>query len=168
MQFPSRLREGLGDGSLRNSYASSIGTSPFLTLPASGEGTTSRYRQQQSPKIDAEVMLLGRRAEKELRQGEIEIEARIDLHGMTQAKAYAALARFMAVQVKNRRRKLLVITGKGREGQGVLRQNLRDWLRSLPEAPSLLALRPAAPKHGGDGAFYVVLRRDKAGETDQK
>ena len=101
---------------------------------------------------------LDRQVEKNLRTGMIGIEARIDLHGLTQAQAFDRLARFMAAQVKLGHRRLLVITGKGSGGEGVLRKSLPDWLQNLPEAAALLALRPAAPKHGGDGAFYVLLR----------
>jgi DNA-nicking Smr family endonuclease len=101
---------------------------------------------------------LGKSREKALRQGEIEIEARIDLHGMTQARAQTALARFIAAQVKTKRRHVLIITGKGRAGSGILRANLAGWLESLPEAACILALRPAALRHGGDGAWYVILR----------
>jgi len=104
-------------------------------------------------------IILDRRVEKNIRQGDIALEARIDLHGMTQSEAYDALARFMAKQVKAGRRNLLVITGKGRGNAGVLKTNLPMWLQSLPEASAILTLRPAAPKHGGDGAFYVVLRK---------
>jgi DNA-nicking Smr family endonuclease len=48
-----------------------------------------------------------------------------------------------------------------------LRRNLESWLRQLPEARSILALRQAAPKHGGEGAFYVLLKRkNKYAGTD--
>jgi DNA-nicking Smr family endonuclease len=102
---------------------------------------------------------LDHRAEKRLRQGDIELNARIDLHGMTQAEAHTALAAFIAKAVKRKSRKLLVITGRGRGGMGVLRAALPQWLAALPEAGSILALRPASVTHGGDGAFYVLLRK---------
>ena len=102
---------------------------------------------------------LDRRVEKNLRQGDIDIEARIDLHGMTQTIAYDALARFMARQVKAGKRNLLIITGKGSKGDGVLRANLPNWLQTLPEMSHILTLRPAADKHGGSGAFYVICKK---------
>ena len=102
---------------------------------------------------------LERKREKSLRQGEVEIDAKLDLHGMTQVEAFAALADFMQKKVKAGKRHLLIITGKGRGGAGVLRGNLENWLGQLPEAKTILALRTAAPKHGGDGAFYVLLRK---------
>ncbi len=108
---------------------------------------------------------LERRREKELRKGVVDLDATIDLHGMTQAKAFDALARFMDAQVRFRRRRLLIVTGKGREGSGVLRRNLETWLKQLPHAPHLLAIRPASPRHGGDGAFYVLLRNSEISKT---
>ncbi len=102
---------------------------------------------------------LERKREKSLRQGSVEIDAKLDLHGMTQVEAFAALTDFMRKKVKAGKRHLLIITGKGRGGDGVLRRNFESWLGQLPEAPAILALRPAAPKHGGEGAFYVVMRR---------
>ncbi len=104
---------------------------------------------------------LERNREKALRQGDVEIEARLDLHGMTQAEAFDALTVFMHREVAAGKRHLLIITGKGKDGMGVLRQNLGGWLRQLPEASAILAIRPAAPKHGGEGAVYVLLRRGR-------
>ncbi len=105
---------------------------------------------------------LERKREKSIRQGKIEIEAKLDLHGMTQSEAYSALANFMQRKTKEGKRNLLIITGVGREGQGVLRQNLKNWLSQLPESKSILAIREAAPNHGGKGAFYVLLRKKSA------
>lgn len=104
---------------------------------------------------------LERKREKALKQGAFEIDAKLDLHGLTQDEAFAKLASFMHRQVKAGKRHLLIITGKGRGGEGVLRRSLKDWLSQLPEAKSILALRTASLQHGGDGAFYVVLRKIK-------
>ncbi len=124
---------------------------PVMPLPV------ARKNEKQS--VHKQDIQFDRRVEKQLRQGSIEIDARLDLHGMVQTEAYAALARFVAAQVKAGRRNILIITGKGRLGQSVLRNNLPGWLQSLPAAGAMLALRTAAPKHGGDGAFYLILRR---------
>jgi DNA-nicking Smr family endonuclease len=99
--------------------------------------------------------------ERRLRQGSIAIKARLDLHGMRQDEAHGALESFMTRHAKAGHRSLLIITGKGRGGEGVLRSSLEGWLATLPEAGQILALRPAALKHGGTGAFYVLLRRRK-------
>lgn len=102
---------------------------------------------------------LERRREKALRLGELEIEAKLDLHGLTRVEAFEALSDFMKRTIRSEKRHLLVITGKGGTTGGILRRNLKNWLGQLPEAGLILALRPAAPKHGGDGAFYIVMRK---------
>lgn len=102
---------------------------------------------------------LDRRKEKQVRDGSLAIEARLDMHGLTQTEAYAALATFMMKQVLVGRRNVLIVTGKGRGGAGVLRTNLVSWLETLDCAAHILAVRSAAICHGGAGAFYVILRR---------
>ena len=109
---------------------------------------------------------LDRNLEKRLRQGAIVPEARLDLHGMKQAEAHAALENFLSAQVKRRRRLLLIITGKGRNGPGVLRANLSNWLAASDQAGQILALRPAAIRHGGQGAAYVLLKKRKDKDAD--
>jgi DNA-nicking Smr family endonuclease len=116
-----------------------------------------------------------RRADR-LRRGEIEIEARLDLHGMTQAAAHRALDAFLGGSLAAGRRCVLVITGKGAahetggqpgarfalsEGSGVLRAMLPRWLDEGPHADRVVALQPAHRRHGGGGAFYVYLRRNR-------
>lgn len=132
-------------------------TKAFLSIPA-----PPALLPVPAPVKDIHPVSLERRTEKNLRAGDIELDARIDLHGMTQAEAFEALARFMAAQAKLGRRRLLIITGKGRGKEGVLRTNLPGWLQSLPEAAQILALRPSAPKHGGDGAYYVLMKKRKS------
>jgi DNA-nicking Smr family endonuclease len=112
-----------------------------------------------SQRIKVPSQTLERKREKSLRQGSIEIDAKLDMHGLTQDEAFTALAHFLHAKVKAGKRHLLIITGKGRGGEGILRQNLQGWLTQLPEAKDILALRPAAPQHGGNGAFYVLLRK---------
>jgi DNA-nicking Smr family endonuclease len=113
------------------------------------------------PAPKAGPVTFDRRIEKNLRQGDIEIDARLDLHGMRQEEAHRALGDFIGQQVKAHCRCLLIITGKGRDGAGVLRSNLAGWLAASSHATRILALRPAAIRHGGAGAFYVLLKRPK-------
>lgn len=100
-----------------------------------------------------------KKTERSLRQGLVDIDAKLDLHGMTQMQAYAALDRFMTAEVKLGHRTLLIITGKGSLGNSILRLNLPQWLETLPVATHILDLRTAAPRHGGTGAFYIILKR---------
>lgn len=96
-----------------------------------------------------------------LARGGTRPEGRLDLHGMTQTEAYAALGRFVRAQQKAGRRTVLVITGKGRAGGGVLRRLLPLWLEEEPLRGAVVAFTPARPKDGGEGAFYVRLRKPK-------
>lgn len=94
-----------------------------------------------------------------LKRGDIVIDARIDLHGMTQAHAHEALDHFVDRGAARGARLLLVITGKGMGGDGVLRQMLPRWLRAGPHAARILRIEPAHVRHGGGGAWYVYLRK---------
>lgn len=103
---------------------------------------------------------IDRRTLRKLARGTMHIDARIDLHGMTQDEAHAALVRFVEQSVARRRRFVLVITGKGSggEGRGVLRRAVPHWLDGRELARHIVGYRPAQPPHGGDGALYVRLR----------
>ncbi|HEX7970035.1 MAG TPA: Smr/MutS family protein, partial [Stellaceae bacterium] len=95
-----------------------------------------------------------------LRRGELGIEARLDLHGMTQEEAHRALDDFLACAQHAGRRCVLVITGKGGAGRGgILRSAVPRWLNEAPNRARLLAFAAAQPKHGGAGALYLLLRR---------
>ncbi|MEM1151921.1 MAG: Smr/MutS family protein [Pseudomonadota bacterium] len=97
--------------------------------------------------------------DKRVRRGQLEIDARLDLHGMTQAEADRHLSSFLLGQRRNGARCVLVITGKGRGGEGVLRRNFLDWLSSGRAGVHVSGYAPAHARHGGGGAFYVFLRR---------
>lgn len=112
-----------------------------------------------------------RSTEKRVRRGRVEIDARIDLHGLTQAQALSSLRHFLAMAHVSGYRTVLVITGKGfkprereaapweyKDEPGVLRRKLPEWL-GLPEFSQYVSgFAPAHIRHGGGGAFYVTLR----------
>ena len=97
----------------------------------------------------------------ELKSGTMKIEATLDLHGLTQREAHRELDYFMAKQTARGARLLLIITGKGKDLQGVLRQQLPGWLMTGEWARHILTIHPAHRRHGGDGATYVLLRKIK-------
>ena len=108
---------------------------------------------------------IGRRERSQLSRGRKEIEARLDLHGMTQARAHRALSSFLRRSHGEGLTFVLVITGKGKMGaeseRGVLRRQVPQWL-SLPEFRTLVVgFEEAHVGHGGEGAIYVRIRRSK-------
>jgi len=105
---------------------------------------------------------LDRRTERALRHGEVAIEARLDLHGLTESEAYASLISFIPRAAREGKKWLLIITGKGREGRSVLRANFPRWCADKAMASLIVTLRQASPCHGGEGAFYVRLKKTKA------
>jgi DNA-nicking Smr family endonuclease len=102
-----------------------------------------------------------RSTETRLRRGELPLEGRLDLHGMTQAQAYPALHKFIRAAVAQEKRTVLLITGKGQKFQGVLRTMVPQWLEDPELARYIIAITPASPKDGGTGAFYLRLRRPR-------
>jgi DNA-nicking Smr family endonuclease len=114
-----------------------------------------------------------RRTQVRLRRGQLEIDARIDLHGHTQPQARASLETFLASSAARGHRCVLVITGKGspRGGdeagfmpdreRGVLREQVPRWLSLAPLAHHVVTWQPAARQHGGGGALYILVRRKK-------
>lgn len=119
---------------------------------------------------------LDRRTSQRLARGQVEAEARLDLHGLRQDEAEDALFRFLARSRAYGLRLVLVITGKGEspftrhtlhsrhyheapERSGVLRTALPVWLASPRFRAEAAGFQPAHPKHGGGGAFYIRLRK---------
>ena len=100
-----------------------------------------------------------------LGRGLVEIDAKIDLHGMRQERADAALAAFLRHAQARGNRIVLVVTGKGKaggEGRGILRQVVPGWL-SRPDLRELVVgFEEAGRRHGGEGALYVRIRRRRA------
>ena len=100
---------------------------------------------------------------KELKNGQIPWETRLDLHGLKSEKARDALCQFIHTQAKNNKRCLLIIHGKGEyEGAPPVIKNLVN--RWLPQMPEVLAFHSALPKDGRTGAVYVLLKRNRDNE----
>ncbi len=106
------------------------------------------------------------KAYRNMSRGKLKPEGKIDLHGMTLDEAHPALMQFIYNAFDDGKRLVLVITGKGnmqaQPGQrGVLRRYVPQWLRLPPLGAKILEIRPAHIRHGGDGAFYVYLKRTR-------
>lgn len=96
--------------------------------------------------------------QRRVRRGQHEIDARLDLHGHTQDTAHRELVEFLLWQAGKGARCVLVITGKGRLGVGILRARLFDWIADPALRPFIAGYAEAHARHGGAGATYVFLR----------
>ncbi len=103
------------------------------------------------------VPVIGGHVEARLRRGRAEPAATLDLHGLRETEACRALERFLDRAQGQDKRLVLVITGKG----GVLQKNLPRWLAENAFRKIVVGISQAHIRHGGAGAFYVALRREK-------
>ncbi len=142
--------------------------------PNSKERAVLSHKKQpeRKPSPDQPAQL-DRRTEEKFRKGKMLIEARLDLHGYTQDEAHAALVKFIQGAHSAGKRCVLVITGKGTPRsraeeeemrgsgtrRGILKARVPDWLSAPPLGNIVLKTASARPKDGGDGAFYVYLKR---------
>jgi DNA-nicking Smr family endonuclease len=94
-------------------------------------------------------------------RGRDEIAGRLDLHGLDQDRARQVLHEFLLRAHDDGARAVLVITGKGRTGEGVLRRRAPEWLADPALRPIVAGLSQADRHHGGDGAFYIALKRKR-------
>ncbi|MEQ8229070.1 MAG: Smr/MutS family protein [Rhodospirillales bacterium] len=107
---------------------------------------------------------LDRRTQTRMRRGKMAVEGRLDLHGMFQAEAHRALIGFITRAYGQGKRCVLVITGKGTKETGeigVLRRAVPGWLNQPPLKDLIHAFDHAARHHGGAGALYILLKRNK-------
>jgi DNA-nicking Smr family endonuclease len=125
------------------------------------------HRAAPVPKPAPRLEPLERRQKRRLARGVEPIDARLDLHGKTQGEAHAALLRFLRRAQTDGARFVLVITGRGAGARdnwterGVLRRQVPLWLK-LPEFRAYVsAFEQAHVGHGGEGALYVRLRRQR-------
>jgi DNA-nicking Smr family endonuclease len=135
---------------------------PKLPAPRSALPVPPRIPRTKAPK-PGQFADIDKRTAERFRRGELAIDARLDLHGLTQAEAHRRLDGFVARAAAAGTRMLLVITGKGERGTGVLRDGVPRWLAEPGLRPLVLAIAHAQPKHGGGGALYVLLRKKREG-----
>ncbi len=146
-----------------------------LLLPIPTKPATVKPSSKRSP---PPITGFDRRTEQRLMRGKVEIESRLDLHGMNLADARVNLLSFVTSRRLQGYGLVLVITGKGAspfashtlhgrdhfyapEREGRLRRSLPDWLHEHEFRVHVSGFQPAHPKHGGGGAFYVKLRRTR-------
>jgi DNA-nicking Smr family endonuclease len=120
--------------------------------------------------IRAAPVQMDQKAFGRLRRGKLKPEARIDLHGMTLAQAHPVLTGFILRSAGAGHRLVLVITGKGKQRDdggpiptrsGVLRHQVPQWLAMAPLGGLVMQIAESHIRHGGQGAYYVYLRRTR-------
>lgn len=119
-------------------------------------------------RLAAEPVKMDTKAFGKLKRGKLSPEARLDLHGLTLDRAHPRLIQFILDAQARGLRLVLVITGKGRNDdpydpapsrRGILRRQVPLWLKQAPCGQAVLQIAQAHVRHGGDGAFYVYLRK---------
>ena len=172
---PVAPKAGQGDAD-QHSFAAMIGE---------GRAETGRHSVQARPSKRAlsvhtsrplsqrqssqRVPLQDQSGQRAVRRGKVAIGGTLDLHGCTQVDAQQELARFVALMRSRGASAALVITGKGRPVDliddymtpqpGAIRRNLPSWLAAPMIRHHVAGYAPAHPRHGGSGAYYVLLKR---------
>jgi len=127
---------------------------------AIAEQGTAPPRRSTMPELDPNRPInTDRRTFERLKRGRIPIDRSLDLHGRTQVEAHGALARFLTAASAGGSRCILIVTGKGVDGVGVLRQMVPRWLAEEGNREKIVTYCRAQPHHGGEGALYVLLKR---------
>lgn len=140
--------------------------SPVAT-PATKKAANTPIATPRQPAVAPALVAMARRERQQLARGRAAIDARIDLHGMTQTQAHGALLRFLRRTQADGAKFVLVITGKGSPNtapgeRGILRRQVPLWL-GLPDFRAcVLGFDAAHTGHGGEGALYVRLRKARS------
>jgi DNA-nicking Smr family endonuclease len=99
-------------------------------------------------------------------KGAVQPDDVVDLHGHTLASAHTLLDRRLEEAVGRGDRVILLVTGKPPRpeserphARGAIRAAVADWLAASRHAGHIAAVRNAHPRHGGQGALYLILRR---------
>ncbi|MEX0283848.1 MAG: Smr/MutS family protein [Paracoccaceae bacterium] len=121
-------------------------------------------------RLETAPIRMDHKAFKRMKRGKLKPEGRIDLHGMTLDRAHPALIRFILTSAASGKRLVLVITGKGKDRddydpiptrRGVLRHQVPHWMTIPPLVSHIIQFTPAHISHGGEGAYYVYLKRQR-------
>lgn len=126
--------------------------------------TPGLRRSETKPKLNDNS--LDSHWDRRFNKGAIIPDISIDLHGHGLAGAHTRLDQMLDQAIRQKLRVILLVTGKARthdrasgSGRGAIAAVVRDWLDASRHAAHIAAIRPAHPRHGGDGALYIVLKR---------
>lgn len=143
---------------------------PHFEVGSKARGKLPGHDLKASPsrKLASDPLRMDEKAFRRMKRGKLKPEGKLDLHGMRMESAHGALTRFILSAQASNKRLVLVITGKGKDRdepgpmpvpRGVLRHQVPQWLALQPLAQAVLQVTPAHISHGGEGAYYVYLRR---------
>lgn len=112
---------------------------------------------------------IDKRTAEKFKKGEFKLEAKLDLHGKTEKEAFSAVIDFVRNSYMQKLRFIMIITGKGinkaddfwYEKKGILKDSVPSWLNGSELRPLILSFCYAKPEDGGEGALYVLLRRQR-------
>ena len=139
-----------------------------LTIQQSTPKTSTYLSPSITQQMGAQPVQMDRKAFEQLKRGKLRPEGKLDLHGMTLARAHPALPQIILNAQAQGKRLVLVVTGKGKQRDdggpipvrfGVLRHQVPQWLSMPPLGPAVLQVTQAHLRHGGGGAYYVYLRK---------
>lgn len=147
----------------------------FETMPAristkSGPATSASIAPSVVDQVASAPVRMDRKTFQQMKRGKLKPEGKLDLHGMTLGRAHPALTRFILSAHAQGKRLVLVVTGKGKHRDddgpipvrfGVLRHQVPQWLSMPPVSSVILQVSQANLRHGGGGAYYVYLRRNR-------
>ena len=137
-----------------NDRSQSIQTGRVKAKTSSDKSMLADFRLGQTSGID-------RTSARRMQRGQVPIEDRLDLHGLSQQQAQKEVKAFIGSAVQKNFRYVLIITGKGRDGHGILREKVPEWLKDSPLCFQINAISYAQPKDGGKGALYIRLKRQR-------
>jgi DNA-nicking Smr family endonuclease len=113
------------------------------------------------PKPPTPLVEIDHRTRVKIKRGRLDVDAKLDLHGMRQDEAQRALTSFLRRAQADGAKVAIVVTGKGlsREEGGVLRRVVPMWLQAPNLRDVVVGFGEAARHHGGEGALYIQIRR---------
>lgn len=173
------VKPAAAKASSRKKTAPPPGSKVGPVLPATP--VSMPFAEPQPAAARGRIAGLDRRTAERLRKGTFQIDARLDLHGLNREQAHAALRQRVRACHAAGLRCLLVITGKGNRGRtdsespyinpeppGRLKREVPGWLAAGDLAPLVLSTATAVPRDGGSGALYVLLRRRRDDQRDDR
>ncbi|MDO5614241.1 MAG: Smr/MutS family protein [Paracoccus sp. (in: a-proteobacteria)] len=162
-----KVKPAPGPNGLPRPPATAFVPQPFVIgqTPAKG-GISAGMPLSPAQHLATQALRMDQKTHRRMTQGKLRPEARLDLHGMTLAQAHPELIDFILRARASGLRLVLVITGKGRGDHGplptrpgALRHQVPVWLHHAPLSGAVQQVTAAHFRHGGEGAYYVYLRR---------